>query len=270
MNKDTLGTYLQEIGRHTLLTRAEEVQLAKRVEAGDPDARRRMTEANLRLVATIAKSYAGRGVDLLDLIQEGTLGLMRAVERYDWRRDVKFSTYAAWWIRQGILQALAAGRAIRLPDSVVERAGAVRTAERELAARLGRQPTTAEVAAALELSVRQVDEARSALQPVSSLEEPLSSEDTQRIELIADPNAADPVDAVFAEPREQELQLRLAALPERGRKVIELRFGLADGVAHTADAVASRLGVTRERVRQIELHAIAKLSRPAPALLEAA
>jgi RNA polymerase primary sigma factor len=265
MNGDNLQAYLQEIGRYPLLSRAEEVQLAKRVEAGDEGARRRMTESNLRLVVTIAKGYLGRGVDLLDLIQEGTVGLMRAVERYDWRRDVKFSTYAAWWIRHGISEALSAGRAIRVPDSIVERATAVRAAERELASRLGREPSTSETAAALELTTQQVDEARSALQPVSSLEEPLRSEDTQRIELLADPHAADPVEALLSEPREQELKAHLDALPERGRKVIELRFGLEDGVAHTADAVAARLGVTRERVRQIELHALGKLASSARA-----
>jgi RNA polymerase primary sigma factor len=259
----TLQAYLQEIGRYPLLNRAEEVQLAKRVEAGDEAARKRMTESNLRLVVTIAKTYQGRGADLLDLIQEGTVGLMSAVDRFDWRRDVKFSTYAAWWIRHGIAQALLSARPIRLPDSVVERAGDIRVAERELAAELGRQPTTAEVAAALDLTTAQVDEARAALQPCSSLDTSLGGEDTERIDLIPDPNATDPVEALIDEPRERELKTRLAALPERGRKVIELRFGLQDGVAHTADAVAAELGVTRERVRQIELHALGKLAKAA-------
>ena len=260
MNNDTLQAYLQEIGRYPLLTRAEEVQLAKRIEAGDDCARRRMTESNLRLVVTIARSYQGRGVDLLDLIQEGTVGLMRAVDRYDWRREVKFSTYAAWWIRHGISQALSSARPIRVPDSVVERATAVRTAERELSARFGREASVSEIAGTLGLTNEQVDEARAAFQPVSSLEEPTAGEDTQRIDLIADPNAADPAAAVVDEQREHDLQKRLARLPERGRRVIELRFGLADGVAHTADAVAAELGVTRERVRQIELHALGKLA----------
>jgi RNA polymerase primary sigma factor len=260
MNNTTLQSYLQGIGRYPLLTRPEEIQLAKRVEAGDESARQRMTESNLRLVVTIAKTYQGRGVDLLDLIQEGTVGLMRAVERFDWRRDVKFSTYAAWWIRHGIAQALSTARPIRVPDSVLERAGEIRTAERELASRLGREPTTVEVADALELTTRQVDEARAALQPLSSLEEPLRSDDTQRIDLLADPNATDPEAALLEEPRGHDLRERLARLPERGRKVIELRFGLEDGVARTADAVAAQLGVTRERVRQIELHALGKLA----------
>jgi RNA polymerase primary sigma factor len=260
MNNNGLQPYLQEIGRYPLLSRAEEIQLAKRIEAGDDSARKRMTESNLRLVVTIAKGYQGRGVDLLDLIQEGTVGLMRAVERFDWRRDVKFSTYAAWWIRHGITQALSCARPIRVPDSILERAGAIRTAERELASTLGRAPTTSEVADALELTSRQVDEARAALQPFSSLEEPTHSEDTQRIDLLADPNATDPVQALVEEAPGHDLRERLARLSERGRKVIELRFGLQDGVTHTADAVAAQLGVTRERVRQIELHALGKLA----------
>jgi RNA polymerase primary sigma factor len=260
MSENSLQAYLQEIGRYPLLTRAEEVQLAKRVEAGDATARRRMTEANLRLVVTIAKTYQRPGADLLDLIQEGTVGLMRAVDRYDWRRDVKFSTYAAWWIRHGISQALATARPIRVPDSILDRANDVRAAERELAARFGRQASTAEVADLLGLTTNQVDEARAALQPLSSLEAPTRSEDTERIDMLADPNAVDPVDVVAEEPREQLLQERLAVLSDRGRKVIELRFGLNDGVAHTADAVAAELGVTRECVRQIELHALGKLA----------
>lgn len=265
MNTDTstLQAYLREIGRYPLLSRPEEIQLAKRIQAGDEAARKRMTESNLRLVVTIAKTYQGRGVDLLDLIQEGTVGLMRAVDRYDWRREVKFSTYAAWWIRHGISQALMTARPIRVPDSVVERAGAVRSTERELAAQLGREASTAEVAAALELTVEQVDEARAALQPAASLEAPTLGEDTERIDMLADPNATDPLEVVAEEPREQELAARLASLSERGRKVIELRFGLNDGVAHTADAVAAELGVTRERVRQIELHALGKLAKAA-------
>jgi RNA polymerase primary sigma factor len=263
MSTDTLQAYLQEIGRYPLLTRAEEVRLAKRVEAGDESARRRMTEANLRLVVTIAKTYHRPGVDLLDLIQEGTVGLMSAVDRYDWRRDVKFSTYAAWWIRHGIAQAVALARPFRVPDSILDRAEEVRAAERELTARFGRQPSTSEVADLLGLTTHQVDEARAALQPISSLHEPLESEDTQRIDMLADPNATDPVDVVTEEPHEQLLRERLARLPERGRTVIELRFGLRDGVAHTADAVAAELGVTHERVRQIELHALGKLAKAA-------
>jgi RNA polymerase primary sigma factor len=267
MTTDSVQAYLQEIGRYPLLSRAEEVQLAKRVEAGDESAKRRMTESNLRLVVTIAKDYQGRGVDLLDLIQEGTLGLMKAVERYDWRRNVKFSTYAAWWIRNGITEAVGAARAIRVPDSIVGRAAAVRAAETELAALLGRQPSSAELADELQLTTTQIDEARAAMQPVSSLEEPLADEGARRVDLLADPNAVDPATSLLDEPHEHELRECLATLPERARTVIELRFGLVDGIAHTVDAVAVKLGVTRERARQIELQALARLTVAAhPAL----
>jgi RNA polymerase primary sigma factor len=265
MASDSLGLYLEEIGRYPLLTRAEEVQLAKRIERGDEAAKRRMTESNLRLVVTIARTYQGRGVDLLDLIQEGTVGLMRAVEKYDWRREAKFSTYAAWWIRQKISEAVFAGRPIRIPDSLLERAGAVRNAERELACRLGREPSCCEIAAALEVTTEQVDEARAAMQPITSLEEPLRSEDTSRIDLIADPAATDPVEVLIEEPLEQQLESCLTTLSDRSRRVIELRFGLGGGVVHTADAVGAELGVTRERVRQIELHALGKLAAAARA-----
>jgi RNA polymerase primary sigma factor len=264
MNNDSLQAYLQEIGRYPLLTRAEEVQLAKRVQAGDEAARKRMTESNLRLVVTIAKGYQGRGVDLLDLVQEGTVGLMRAVDKFDWRRDVKFSTYAAWWIRHGITQALSTARPIRLPESVLERAASVRSAEVELASRLGREPSVKEIAFSLGLTPAQVDEARTALQPVSSLDERVGDgEDTARIDRMADPNAEDPGLTVVEVPRATELKAHLAKLSPRGRRVIELRFGLVDGVARTADAVAAELGVTRERVRQIELQALGKLAAAA-------
>jgi RNA polymerase primary sigma factor len=259
----TLQAYLQEIGRYPLLSRAEEVQLAKRIERGDELARKRMTESNLRLVVTIAKGYQGRGVDLLDLIQEGTVGLMRAVDKYDWRRDIKFSTYAAWWIRHGLSHALTTARPIRVPESLLERAASVRSAEQELSSRLGRNPSTAELAATLDLTTAQVDEARAVMQPLSSLEEPTKSEDTSRIERIADPNATDPVLTLVEDKPEEELQARLAGLTERGRQVISLRFGLEDGVVHTADAVAAKLGVTRERVRQIELRALTKMAAEA-------
>jgi RNA polymerase primary sigma factor len=263
MNNNSLQAYLQEIGRYPLLTRAEEVQLAKRVQAGDEAARKRMTESNLRLVVTIAKGYQGRGADLLDLIQEGTLGLMRAVDKYDWRREVKFSTYAAWWIRHGITQALSTARSIRLPESLLERAASIRSAEVELAAKYGREPSTKEIAFFLGLTTAQIDEARSAMQPVSSLDEPTGTEDSTRIDRMADPNADDPGLSLFEESREAELRAQLAKLSERCRRVIELRFGLEDGVPRTADAVAAELGVTRERVRQIELQALGKLSAAA-------
>jgi RNA polymerase primary sigma factor len=263
MANDILQSYLQQIGRYPLLSRAEEVQLAKRIEAGDEGARRRMIESNLRLVFTIARDFQGRGVDLLDLVQEGTLGLMKAVERYDWRREVKFSTYAAWWIRSGITDAIGAARPIRLPESILDRISSLRAAETELTAQLGRRPTSAELAGELGLTTTQIDEALVAMLPVSSLEEPWAAEDTPRMHLLPDPNAVDPAATLFDEPRAEELRRHLAALPERGRRVIELRFGLVDGVTRTADEIAEQLGVTRERVRQIELQALSRVAAAA-------
>lgn len=257
--QDSLDTYLSEISRYPLLTRAEEVQLAKRIEAGDGNARQRLIASNLRLVVTIAKPYRGRGVELLDLIQEGTLGLVKAADKYDWRRETKFSTYASWWIRHGIVQALSRARAIRVPDALAERAALVRAAERDLRGRLHREPSVAEIAAKLGCSTAEVLDARAATQPVSSLDEPVTGEaDRSLVDLIADPGTTDPAESLGHE--EGTLEQKLKALPERGRRVIELRYGLRDGVARTADAVANELGVTRERARQIELHALRKLS----------
>jgi RNA polymerase primary sigma factor len=267
---NSLDTYLTEIGRYPLLTRAEEVQLAKRVERGDELARRRLIESNLRLVVAIAKPYRGRGVDLLDLIQEGTCGLMRAVDKYDWRRDTKFSTYAAWWIRHGIVESLSRARAIRVPGSIAERAALIRRTEAALRARFSREPTTCEIAVELDLGIAEVDEARAAFQPVSSLDEPLIGESEASLaDVVADPQSADPLEPFASEDRERALERTLRSLPERGRRVIELRFGLRDGVARTADAVAAELGVTRERARQIELHALRKLSANNELLSEA-
>ena len=265
LTQNSLDTYLSEIGRYPLLTRAEEVQLAKRVEAGDGSARQRLIESNLRLVVTIAKPYRGHGVDLLDLIQEGTLGLVKAVDKYDWRRETKFSTYASWWIRHGIVEALSKARAIRLPGSVAERASLVRSAERDLRARLCREPLVAELADALGLSKAEVLEARAASQPVSSLDEPTTSDsEGSLVDLIADPDSSDLAETLSGDDDRGALQEKLRSLTERGREVIELRYGLRDGVARTADAVAAELGVTRERARQIELHALRKLSAAAP------
>jgi RNA polymerase primary sigma factor len=271
---DSLRRYLTEIGRYPLLTRAEEVQLAKRVEAGDPSGRQRLIESNLRLVVTIAKTYRSGALDLLDLIQEGTLGLMKAVDRYDWRRGTKFSTYASWWIRSGIIEVLGANaNPIRLPESVRERAGNVERTERGLMARLGRRPTPAEIGAELDLSPAQVVEARAAIQPVGSLDEPVGAAgELRHADLLADPNATDPLQALVDEVADAELEAHLCTLPERSRRVLELRFGLRDSLAHTADEVAAMLGLARERVRQIELHALRRLAATAahPAVARAA
>jgi RNA polymerase primary sigma factor len=266
--EDCLRQYLKEIARYPLLTRAEEIQLAKRVEAGDPAAKQRLIESNLRLVVAIARNYRSSTVELLDLIQEGTLGLMRAVEKYDWRRGTKFSTYAAWWIRHGIVQTLAtSSHPIRVPDSVRERLSEIRACERELTARFGRPPSVAEIADDLELTPGQVVEARAAVQPVNSLDEAVNLEgsDVRYADVIADPHAEDPLASLVQEDTGSELAARLQALPERPRQVIELRFGLRDGEPQTADAVAAELGIARERVRQIELHALRKLGAAAVA-----
>jgi RNA polymerase primary sigma factor len=269
--EDSLRRYLDEIGRYPLLTRAQEVQLAKRVEAGDGEARRRLVESNLRLVVTIARSYQRSGIDLLDLIQEGTLGLMRAAERYDWRRDVKFSTYAAWWIRHAVVQALGSTAAIRLPDSVQSRVADVQRAERMLAAELCRRPSVSEIADELELTVDQVLDARAAAQPVGSLDEPLRTDgERQYADVLADPNAPDPLQRLVDEMPAFDLQSSLRRLPERSRTVIELRFGLRDGVARTADSVADELGVARERVRQIELQTLRRLAAEGGSMSQAA
>jgi RNA polymerase primary sigma factor len=256
---DSLRCYLAEIARYPLLSRVEEIQLAKRSAAGDRAARQRMVESNLRLVVFIARKYECRGVDLLDLIQEGTIGLMTAVDRYDWQRGTKFSTYAAWWIRNGIFEALSTGlRTIRLPESMLERQAAMRRAELSLTAR-GRTATTAELAAEAELTVEQVLEALSAARHVSSLDAaPTDDIELTTFELVVDEAAPDPIEGLIEEERSKTVQM-LERLPERGRLVLELRFGLRDGVAHTTDAVGRELGVSAERVRKIELHALLKL-----------
>jgi RNA polymerase primary sigma factor len=259
--EDSLRRYLTEIGRYPLLTRAEEIQLSKRVEAGDLAAKQRLIESNLRLVVTIAKTYRTGALDLLDLVQEGTIGLMKAVERYDWRRGTKFSTYAAWWIRSGIIDALGANAPIRLPESMRERAADVQRAEQALMARAGRRPSAAEIAAELDLTPAQVVEARAAAQPVGSLDVPVGADgDLMHADLLSDPNTPDPLQSLIEEADADELEALLGLLSERQRLVIELRFGLGSDEPRTAEAVAGELGLARERVRQIELHALRRLA----------
>jgi len=256
--QDALQAYLTDIGRYRLLTRSEERRLAKRIEDGDPVARQRMIESNLRLVVTIAKDFRGRGLELLDLIQEGTLGLMRAVERYDWRRGTKFSTYAAWWIRNAIFQAITNdARTVRLPESVQQRLYDVQRAEAALSMELGRRPSAGEIADELGLTAEQVLECRAAGQPIASLDESFGDDDSAtRAELVADPHAVDPLQPLVEEASGHALSATLAQLPERHQRVLELRYGLAGGEPLTIETVAERLGVTRERVRQIELRAL--------------
>ncbi len=258
---DSLRLYLRSIGRVSLLTAEQEVMLAKRIERGDMAAKQRMVEANLRLVVSIAKSYMGRGLTFLDLIQEGSMGLIRAVEKFDYRRGYKFSTYATWWIRQAVTRAIAdKGRTIRIPVHMVEKLNRVLHAERQLLQRYGREPTTEEIAAELEMTVRDVrDLQRMAMQPVS-LEKPVGDEDDAELgDLIEDPSAESPFELAAERMRRENLRRALAVLPEREREVIEMRFGLVGERAYTLEEVGRAMNVTRERIRQIENHTLKKL-----------
>jgi RNA polymerase primary sigma factor len=258
---DSLRLYLRSIGRVELLTAAQEVALARRIERGDMDAKRHMIEANLRLVVSIAKSYLGRGLTFLDLIQEGSMGLIRAVEKFDYRRGYKFSTYATWWIRQAVTRAIAdKGRTIRIPVHMVEKLNRVVHAERQLVQELGREPIAAEIAAELQMTVREVrDVWRMAQQPIS-LEKPVGEEDDSSLgDFVEDPTAESPFELASEHLRRENLRRALAALPEREREVIELRFGLTGQRPYTLEEVGRAFNVTRERIRQIESHTLKKL-----------
>jgi RNA polymerase primary sigma factor len=258
---DSLRVFLDQLGEFKLLTAAEEVALAKRVERGDEVARRRLIESNLRLVVAVAKTYRGLGVPFLDLIQEGSLGLMRAVEKFDHRRGYKFSTYAIWWIRQSVRRAVSNGsRTIRLPIHVVERQHALARATLALETTLGRQPTYAELASATGLSLRHVAEALEAPRAATSLNQLVGDEEAIELaELIPDPAASDPFGDVDWKLSREELHAALEALPERERVVLDLRYGLT-GEPQTLAAIGRELGLTRERVRQLESHALAELA----------
>jgi RNA polymerase primary sigma factor len=258
---DSLRLYLRSIGRVELLTAAQEVALARRIERGDMDAKRHMIEANLRLVVSIAKSYLGRGLTFLDLIQEGSMGLIRAVEKFDYRRGYKFSTYATWWIRQAVTRAIAdKGRTIRIPVHMVEKLNRVVHAERQLVQELGREPVAAEIAAELQITVREVrDVWRMSQQPIS-LEKPVGEEDDSSLgDFVEDPTAESPFELASERLRRENLRRALAALPEREREVIELRFGLTGQRPYTLEEVGRTFNVTRERIRQIESHTLKKL-----------
>ena len=259
---DSLQLFLQEVGRYPLLTKVEEIQLAKRVEAGDPRAKRRMIESNLRLVVSIAKNYRGQGLGFLDLIQEGILGLIRAVEKFDWRRDLKFSTYATWWIRQAVARALAdKSRTIRLPVHVVERLQKINRAERTLMLKLGREPSNEEIAKEAKLPLYQVLDVRKAARSPISLEEPVGDDgESSFSDFLADAEAIDPMDAVSDQRRHEALQMGLSALPERYRRVLELRYGLDGQDPRTLDEIGREFGLTRERIRQIEVEALRELA----------
>jgi RNA polymerase primary sigma factor len=258
---DSLQLFLADVGRHKLLTAAEEVTLAKAIERGDPVAKRRMIESNLRLVVSIAKGYRGLGVPFLDLIQEGTLGLNRAVEKFDWRRGYKFSTYATWWIRQSVQRAVANhARTIRVPVHVVERQQKLSRAARRLEVELGREATKEELAEATGLPIQHVDEALGAAQASVSLNQTVGADDEGELgDLFADREAADPFDEAEESLRRQGVRRALDALPERERRILELRFGF-EGEPWTLEAIGHELDLTRERVRQLEGQALARLS----------
>jgi RNA polymerase primary sigma factor len=258
---DSLQLFLADVGRHKLLTAAEEVTLAKAIERGDPVAKRRMIESNLRLVVSIAKGYRGLGVPFLDLIQEGTLGLNRAVEKFDWRRGYKFSTYATWWIRQSVQRAVANhARTIRVPVHVVERQQKLSRAARRLEVELGREATKDELAEATGLPIQYVDEALGAAQASVSLNQTVGADDEGELgDLFADREAADPFDEAEESLRRQGVRRALDALPERERRILELRFGF-EGEPWTLEAIGHELDLTRERVRQLEGQALARLS----------
>jgi RNA polymerase primary sigma factor len=258
---DSLRLYLRSIGRVPLLTADEEVSLAKRIERGDMSAKQHMVEANLRLVVSIAKGYLGRGLTFLDLIQEGSLGLIRAVEKFDYRRGYKFSTYATWWIRQAVTRAIAdKGRTIRIPVHMVEKLNKVVHVERQLVQALGREPTPDEIAIELECTVREVrDILRMSQQPVS-LEKPIGEEEESELgDFVEDQTAVSPFELASETLRKENVRKALAALPPREREVIEMRFGLSGGRPRTLEEVGRAFNVTRERIRQIENHTLKKL-----------
>jgi RNA polymerase primary sigma factor len=259
---DALQLFLNEIGRYPLLTAKEEVELAKRVERGDREAKERMINSNLRLVVSIAKRYQGHGLSLLDLIQEGIIGLIRAVEKFDWRRGYKFSTYATWWIRQAVQRGVAnKSREIRIPVHIVEREQKMARAERELTVRLGRAPTDEEIAKSAKLPLKQVREVRQAARAVTSLDRPLGAEDNTSLGELTAGEAPSPEEEVSVNLGEDTLRRAVSRLPDREREVVKLRYGLNGDVEPASlDEIGRRLGVTRERVRQIEAAALERLA----------
>ncbi len=258
---DCLRLYLRSIGRVDLLDAAGEVQLAKRIERGDMGAKQHMIEANLRLVVSIAKSYLGRGLTFLDLIQEGSLGLIRAVEKFDYRRGYKFSTYATWWIRQAVTRAIAdKARTIRIPVHMVEKLNKVVHAERQLVQELGREPTPEEIAAQLEWKTRDVKDIQRLAQVPISLEKPVGDEEDSELgDFLEDGGAESPLDTAMENLRREHVRKALDSLPSREREVIEMRFGLEGHQARTLEEVGRAFGVTRERIRQIESTTLRKL-----------
>lgn len=261
---DPVRMYLKEIGRVPLLTAEEEVALAKRMENGEEEAQRRLAEANLRLVVSIAKRYVGRGMLFLDLIQEGNLGLIKAVEKFDYNKGYKFSTYATWWIRQAITRAIAdQARTIRIPVHMVETINKLIRVSRQLLQQLGREPLPEEIAKEMEISVERVREIMKIAQEPVSLETPIGEEEDSHLgDFIEDQDAPAPADAASFMLLKEQLEEVLDTLTPREEKVLRLRFGLDDGRARTLEEVGQNFGVTRERIRQIEAKALRKLRHP--------
>jgi len=264
---DLLHTYVRQIGDGALLTHAEELELARRKDMGDEAAKRRLVECNLRLVISMARAYSASGVPLLDLIQEGNMGLMRAVEKFDYRRGYKLSTYATWWIRQSMSRAIAdQGRTIRLPLHVLDVVKKLHRAKRKLTQTLGRDPLAAELAAELEIPVERVIELQRMTEDPVSLETPVGDGESLFSDMVEDVNARRPDDHVAGDERRRQLEEALDSLNERTRRVIEARFGLGDRDPATLEQVGTEIGVTRERVRQIETRALRELEVKNPAL----
>jgi RNA polymerase primary sigma factor len=263
MTTDSLQLFLNEAGRYPLLTAAEEVELAKLIERGDGRAKDKMINSNLRLVVSIAKKYQGHGLSLLDLIQEGIIGLIRAVEKFDWRRGYKFSTYATWWIRQAVQRGVAnKSRTIRIPVHIVEREQKIARAERELTLKLERPPTDEEVAKTAKLSLKHVREVRAAARAVASLDKPLGDEGDTAFGDIVATDKSDVEEEVVVGLSEDLLRAAVAKLPEREQQVIKLRYGLdGDQDPKSLEMIGREMGLTRERVRQIEMQALERLAR---------
>lgn len=262
--EDPVRMYLKEIGKVPLLSAEEEIELAKRMELGDQEAKKRLAEANLRLVVSIAKRYVGRGMLFLDLIQEGNLGLIKAVEKFDYRKGYKFSTYATWWIRQAITRAIAdQARTIRIPVHMVETINKLIRVSRQLLQELGREPTPEEIAAEMNMPVERVREILKISQEPVSLETPIGEEEDSHLgDFIQDDNVPVPADAATFTLLKEQLEEVLGTLTEREQKVLTLRFGLEDGRARTLEEVGREFNVTRERIRQIEAKALRKLRHP--------
>ena len=262
--EDPVRMYLKEIGSVSLLSPEEEIELSKKAEDGDQDARDRIIEANLRLVVSIAKKYVGRGISFLDLIQEGNMGLIKAVEKFDYTKGYKFSTYATWWIRQSITRGIAdKGKTIRVPVHLVETINKTLRTSRNLLQELGREPTSDEIAARLGTTKQKVEEALEISKDPVSMDSPIGEEEDSSLgDFIEDENMMSPSDSADYQMLKQELMNALDTLTDRERKVIELRFGLKDGQARTLEEVGKEFNVTRERIRQIEAKALRKLRHP--------